>query len=398
MRKGSEFAVAEFNGMRHVHAAICPERSDLRGEAENALTAATDLFSKHGAKIVQQNVFLRDLGQIPFVREILLSHFGKDMPATTYIHQMPCDDSLFSLEAMGVGGAKVENLSEHLATVRRDDITWVYASHAMPRNTANAYWQSYSALEELYKLLASAGARFDQVIRTWLYMGDIVAAEGESQRYKELNKARTDFFDGISFLRGYLPAGIKNSTVYPASTGIGTAGRDICMSALALVTERDDVVTMPLENPRQVAAYDYAKHYSPQSPKFSRAMALAYDSHAITFVSGTASITASETVHIGNAAAQTEETLDNIAALIGEDNFRSHGLPGLGTNLNGLGHARVYVKRPEDYAAIRAVCEKRLGEMPVIYSLGDVCRDDLLVEIEGIAYSRKPAMARALAA
>jgi enamine deaminase RidA (YjgF/YER057c/UK114 family) len=161
------------------------------------------------------------------------------------------------------------------------------------------------------------------------------------------------------------------------------------MSAIALVTDRDDIVALPLENPRQTAAYAYGTHYSPESPKFSRAMVLSCGDYTTIFVSGTASITASETRHLGDAAAQTDETLDNIAALIGEDNLTEHGLPGLGTALDSLGLVRVYIKRPEDYARTRAVCERRLGELPTIYAVGDVCRPELLVEIEGIAFSRK---------
>ena len=160
------------------------------------------------------------------------------------------------------------------------------------------------------------------------------------------------------------------------------------MSAIALVTDRSDIVAVPLENPRQVAAFDYSHHYGPQSPKFSRAMALSCGDYATIFISGTASITASETRHIGDAAKQTHETLDNIAALISEENLAAHGLPGLGTSLEGLGLVRVYIKRQEDYAKTRAVCEERFGDLPTIYAVADVCRPELLVEIEGIALSR----------
>ena len=145
---------------------------------------------------------------------------------------------------------------------------------------------------------------------------------------------------------------------------------------------------MPLENPRQTAAYDYAASYSPQSPKFSRAMVLSCGTYTTIFISGTASITHSQTRHPGDAVKQTEETLDNIAALIAEENLARHGLPGLGTSLASLGFARVYIKRPEDYAAVRAVCEQRLGTLPTIYAIADICRPELLVEIEGVAFSR----------
>jgi len=82
------------------------------------------------------------------------------------------------------------------------------------------------------------------------------------------------------------------------------------------------------------------------------------------------------------------EPVDNIEALISEANLSRHGLPGFGAALHSLAVARVYIKRAEDYASIRAVCENRLGQVPVTYTLADVCRPQLLVEIEGIAFSR----------
>jgi len=75
--------------------------------------------------------------------------------------------------------------------------------------------------------------------------------------------------------------------------------------------------------------------------------------------------------------------------LIAADNFRGHGLDGFGATLGDLALARVYLKRHEDYAQARAICEERLGELPTIYAVGDICRPELLVEIEGMAFSRR---------
>ena len=116
-----------------------------------------------------------------------------------------------------------------------------------------------------------------------------------------------------------------------------------------------------LENPRQVSAYCYSSDYGPKSPKFSRALALAAGDHGTIFISGTASITDAESRHRDDVAAQTEQTLDNIEALIAEENLRRHGLPGLGATTADLAVARVYIKRPEDYLKARAVCRRRLG-------------------------------------
>jgi enamine deaminase RidA (YjgF/YER057c/UK114 family) len=157
------------------------------------------------------------------------------------------------------------------------------------------------------------------------------------------------------------------------------------MGCIALQTDRPDVLVVPLNNPRQTAPCDYSARYSQKSPKFSRGMALAEGDHTMIFISGTASITKSETRNVGDPEAQVHETLDNIEALIARENLTRHGLPNRGATLHDLALAHVYVKQAEDYAPIRAVCEARLGELPIAYTIADVCRPDLLVEIEGIA-------------
>jgi enamine deaminase RidA (YjgF/YER057c/UK114 family) len=118
-------------------------------------------------------------------------------------------------------------------------------------------------------------------------------------------------------------------------------------------------------------------------------MAVAAGEFVTTFISGTASITTSETQHANDLERQTQQTLDNIEALIAADNFRGHGFPSLGATLGDLAIARIYIKRQEDYPQARAICRQRLGELPAIYVVADICRPELLVEIEGIAFSRR---------
>ena len=117
-------------------------------------------------------------------------------------------------------------------------------------------------------------------------------------------------------------------------------------------------------------------------------MAVTADQSATIFVSGTASITSSETRYIEDIEGQTNLTLDNIEALISADNFKNHNAPGYGATLQDLALVRVYIKRQEEYAKCRAVCEARLGKRPIIYAIADVCRPELLVEIEGVAFAR----------
>jgi enamine deaminase RidA (YjgF/YER057c/UK114 family) len=395
-REGIGFSAVDLNDIRHVYAVAVPRRgSTLRQQAGDALRNIEAVIQEEGTRgsIVYQAVYVADVGQIDECRQIIRDFYGRELPATSYIPQPPCGGMLLSIEALGVGRGRdeveIERVSEQLVIARHNGIAWVHCVQVVPRTpAAGVYDGATSVLQQIRSLLGSVGVRFDQVIRTWLRLGGIVDDEGPTQRYKELNRARDDFYKDIPFLAGRLPES-RGGPAYPASTGIGTKGRGIMMSAIALATERNDIIAMPLENPRQTSAYDYAASYSPRSPKFSRAMALSCGASTTIFISGTASITNSETRHVGDVVAQTHETLNNIEVLISEENLRRHGLPGLGTSLEGLGLARIYIKRKEDYAKTRAVCEKRLGELPTIYAVADVCRPELLVEIEGIAFSRE---------
>ncbi len=392
---GIGYSVVGLNDVRHVFAAAAPRGGASFAEQVNdALRTIEAVIQEEGTRgsIVHQAVFMADPGQIEECHRIMRAFYGRELPATSYILQPPCDGKLVAIEALGVGQGKgevdIERVNEQLVTVRHNGISWIHCAQVIPQQPADGvYEDATAAFNQIQHHFHSVGIRFDQVIRTWLYLGGIVDAEGPTQRYKELNRARTDFYRDIPFLKDLPPAN-RPGTAYPASTGIGANGRGIMMSAIALATERQDILAVPLENPRQTSAYDYAAQYSPKSPKFSRAMALSCGVYATIFISGTASITHAETRHVGDVVAQTQETIDNIAALIAEDNLARHGLPGLGTSLDGLALARVYLKRQEDYPKARAACEQRWGELPTIYAVADVCRPELLVEIEGIAFSQ----------
>ena len=393
---GAGYSVVDLNDVRHVFAAATPcSGSTFNQQADDALRTIEAVTREEGTRgsIVHQAVFLADMSQAGRCQQTMRDFYGPELPATSYIPQPPCEGKLLAVEALGVGQGRgeveIERISEELVVARHHGIAWVHCTKTVPQaEDRPVYDASLGVLEQVCKTLGSVGVRFDQVIRTWFYLGGIVDNDGPLQRYKELNRARTDFFRDIHFLDGRAPCAPSRRRVYPASTGIGTNGRGIVLSAIALVSDRSDIRAQPLENPRQTSAYDYAASYSPQSPKFSRAMVLSCGTYTTIFISGTASITNSQTCHPGDAVKQAEETLDNIAALIAEENLDRHGLPGLGTSLASLGFARVYIKRPEDYSAVRAVCERRLGMLPTIYAIADVCRPELLVEIEGVAFSR----------
>jgi len=391
--EGVGYSIVELNGTRHVVVAAVPRQDGtLHEQAHDALQTIKAVMEEEGTlgSIVRQAVFVRDIEEIPTLRKIINDFYGDQLPATIYIPQPPCGGKLLEIEALGVGGkgeVEIQRHSERMVVSRHDGVAWVHLANVFPETSATSvYDRSLDIFQRTADGLAVRGFSYEQVIRTWLYLGDIVGPEGETQRYKELNRARTDFYENIRFSTHLTPRG-WNGAFYPASTGIGTNGKDVVMSSMALVTYRNDLTVVPLENPQQTSAFDYGRKFGRKSPKFARAMAIASRDLATIFVSGTASITEAETRFVGDVEGQTGQTLDNIAALISADNLRQHKLSGLGATLKDMSLVRVYIKRQEDYTKTRAVCEARLGEVPTIYAVADVCRPELLVEIEGIAFA-----------
>ena len=396
------YSVASLNGLNHVYAIAVPRGGDtLRQQFKEAQETIMGIMSQEGAGqgIVQQTIFLAEDRLIPDCRRFVREFFGSAQPSVSYVPQPPCSGKLVAIEALGLCSphaeredytqkVTVQRVNDQFVVARHQGIDWIYASQAVPTtSTPGVYDKSACALQHLRRMLCDTKVNFGHIVRAWFYLGGIVDPEGPRQRYQEFNRARTDFYQGVPFLTDLVPAGHVGQN-FPASTGIGTSGHGIYLSAIALASQRPDILAVPLQNPRQMAACDYGTDYGPQSPKFARGLAVSWDRDSILFISGTASITHSETRHPEDVRAQVNETLDNINTLISEENLDRHGLPGAGTDLGGLGLLRVYVKRSEDYATIRNACETRLGRLPTIYTLANVCRPDLLVEIEGIAFAR----------
>ncbi len=334
-------------------------------------------------------VFLRDGADEAEGLKLLQARFGAAMPVVTFVVQPPCGGAALGVELWAVGGpgVQVERFGPQLLTVAADGIRWIHCGGVSGEASADdPHGEALSAFEQMRTQVAGAGAGFDQVVRTWLYVNQINSGPAGRQRYQELNRARTDFFRDIHFGTRSRAASAP-ATIYPASTGIGTNGDGIRMACLALDSARPDVYLLPLENPQQTPACDYQATYSPQSPKFSRAMAVVQGHFVTTLLSGTASILNSRTCHPGDVIRQTEQTIENIERLMAPENFFRHGLTGAGATLRDIAKLRVYIKHAEDYEKCREVCERCLPNIPALYLHAEVCRPELLMEIEAVAFS-----------
>lgn len=386
-----QHSLVDIGGVHRIALMITPQNQGAAiDQAWEAISTIRVILGQQSVpmKMVQQTVFVRSAEDIPAFRGLFEAYFGDSTPASNYIVQPPCGGQALAIEAWAIGGDQVEisYLERDVVSVDYASMKWVYLAGISPSvNAASAYEQSESCLAQLDQRLNRVGATLSDVPRVWLYQGGITEEESGIERYRELNRARTDYFDSLS-ARGAMRMS-QQGIVYPASTGIGTNGSSLVLSAMVLQTHRDDVRWVALENPGQTSAFDYEKKFSIKSPKFSRAMAVITDEYATIWISGTASILDSETVHIGDIEKQTHQTIDNMERLIAEENLAAHGFKGCGATLQDLAKVRVYIKHVEDYEKCRAICEARFGSLPTIYANADVCRPDLLVEIEGVAFT-----------
>ncbi|MBN1590973.1 MAG: dioxygenase [Pirellulales bacterium] len=397
--QGVGHSVVELHDARHVCVAALPRAGrTLAEQTRDALGALGELMDEHGTRgsTIRQAVFVADARQIEVCRRLIETFYGDAMPATTYVPQGPCPGKLVAIEAHGIAQGRrpvrIERHSPQLVVTRHEGVAWCHCANVVPDPiNGSLHAGALNAFGHMARLLENAGFRYSQVIRTWLYLDDIVGADATRPRYQEFNRARADFYDAVPFPRSHANGTKTQGRFYPASTGIGARGNGVTMSCIALASRRDDLRVVPLENPIQTAAFDYDVRYGPQSPSFSRAVAVVADGTATLFVSGTASITGTESRHAGDVGRQTHQTLDNIASLIHPANLARHGVEGCGATLADLAHLRVYVKHPADYETVRAICHDRLGPLPAVYAVADICRPELLVEIEAVAFAVRAA-------
>jgi enamine deaminase RidA (YjgF/YER057c/UK114 family) len=225
------------------------------------------------------------------------------------------------------------------------------------------------AYQEIFAVLGETQHR--HLIRVWNYLPDINREAGGDERYRHFNSARQLAFRN---------SGRATMGTVPAASALGSpSGSPISIYFLA--ARRPPKM---IENPRQTSAYHYPPKFGRHSPIFSRACLLNESAGTNLFVSGTASIVGHETIHQGDVAAQTRETMTNISALLNEAN-RVVGLARY--SLDGL-KFKVYVRQPSDLDAIEKTLSKWLrSSTSVLYLKADVCREDLLVEIEATGES-----------
>jgi enamine deaminase RidA (YjgF/YER057c/UK114 family) len=272
------------------------------------------------------------------------------------------DGGMYSMQAVAVSGLP-------LTPVQLDgrDVGFTYEDeHArycrlrgmIPRNlNASRTEQTRSAFETMRAALNDNGFAFTDTVRTWIYLDRLL------EWYDDFNAVRTQYFN---------ETGIFDHRV-PASTGIGAGnpfGAAITMDVLAVQPKTDALKIQEIISPLQNPALDYKS-------SFARAIEMEYPTHRNVLISGTASIDPDgKTVHQDDPEKQIRLALNVVKAIL-----ESRGM-GWGDLFRGI----AYFKDMDSLPIYRSVAaELGIPRFPLAVSHADVCRRDLLFEIEADA-------------
>lgn len=359
--------------------AIPPDQSEAAaGEQTRSMYAKiAELLVDRNAAVVQERIYgaLAAESEIQAGRSRAISGATSfDRVPPTYLEGLPCGaDGLSGIHIHAVApGAGVDRLAVEPVLhegqpvgrlFERPECRVAYLSGlaGTPRQEPMpATEQARRMFEKAAVALEGCGFPYRDVVRTWIYLGDILAW------YDDFNPVRTEAYTRFGLLG-------QGDDYLPASTGIQarSPGQIECVMDLVAIspTGEGEVTIGRLHNPLQNEAYSYGS-------AFARAMEVVVEGCRTVYVSGTASIDEEgNSVHLDDIDGQVTRTLRNIEAIIGTRDL----------GLDDICHATVFLKRAEDIDRFRELCADTMFAKLGVCMVADVCRPELLFEIDAVA-------------
>lgn len=330
------------------------------------------------------------LAQLACIREIVQKYFGDEQPLISYVAQPTASQGL-AMEIHEVELTAQDKVSylnyQHIPyiIIEREGCKRLFLSGVMGDVVHQRIGEQADYIfTRIGELLQTEQMPLQNIVRQWNYIEKITAYdEVGHQHYQDFNDARSSFYQQVEWTTGY-----------PAATGIGTQWGGVMIDMDALLCKDNTVQVSKVDNSLQVAAHAYSKQLllgetlteHKTTPKFERAKAIWKHDHGFVYISGTAAIRGEQSLQGVGIKEQTRITMENIEHLVSAGNLQQSGVPV--TQNAELINFRVYVKHRKDMEQAREVVQTRYPDLPAIYTLTDVCRSELLVEIEGMGLLR----------
>ena len=305
----------------------------------------------------------------------LKEFIGRDIPVTLVPQPFLPAEGLCA-EIYTLDSTEGIEFNEGYGLIKTDDYSLIFIEGIASTDfSEGVFRQSSEVFEKIDAILSRHGFCPDDIVRQWNYIGNITQHREGRQNYQEFNDARSAYYKKCIWANGY-----------PAATGIGASCEGVIVGCIAYKSAGG---IHPINNPLQTAAHEYSKKVLvdnnadaiKSTPKFERAKLIEIEDQACCFVSGTAAIRGEQSMDANSARSQTIQTIENIEYLTSTENLERFGCKPYELHCANL---RVYVKHTEDYEEVKSVVSERYPDVPTIYTIADVCRKELLVEIEGI--------------
>ena len=322
------------------------------------LADLSEFMAQTGATVVELDTF-GDAALIGEMREALAASPLAALPVSLLVNDSNRDPLGGGLLVRAVLGVTVEPVVYQGATIgfRFEDETaaYCYLGGLMPADASqDGAGQTTQVISTIKGALQASGMVFRDVVRTWYYLDGILAW------YDEFNRARTEFFKEHDVF----------SLRMPASTGIGianAAGTLVLAKVHALRSKHAGFEVCVADSPEQGCAYAYGS-------AFSRALELSSPDGRTLHISGSASIApGGETEYVDDVDAQIRRTVAVVAAI----------LHAAGMDWSDAVRGIAYFRHAKDmvlWAAAREALNLPPSVEIVVHA--DVCRDDLLFELE----------------
>lgn len=289
------------------------------------------------------------------------------------------------LQTLGESTAEIWTNNNQMVFGQADDLSWCHDEHtffaallvdedsaaedtsALSKDSNKANKQYETIIESAYLRLLSllAEHQFKNIARMWNYIPRINEGDGDQERYKQFSSGRFKAFQTMQYSAGE----------FPAACALGHFGDKTVIYLLASKN-----ATRNFENPKQTEAYQYPREYGIFSPSFARATLLENGSLSTLFISGTASITGSQSQHIDSLEQQIKLSCNNITTLVKHiERQLDDGICIKPTSF------KVYLRDKDHYQSAKQLLKNYWpDDITTVFTHADICRQELLVEIEAI--------------
>ena len=308
------------------------------------------------------------------LRSIVKEHYTALTPLVSYIAQKTASGTLTAeITCLAESGCTIER-KKHCVLIKKGGSTEIISEGILPADiTASTFAQASSIFSTIGSILKENGFQPCNIYRQWNYIEGITELNNGSQNYQEFNDARSIFYSSCNWSNGY-----------PAATGIGTSRGGVMIEFYA--AKGNDSTNLPIDNPMQIAAHSYSQNVldgkvmkelsERTTPKFERARIAGNT----IYISGTAAIKGEKSTKSLSTVEQAACTMEIMDNLISKENIP------VANNGSQYDILRIYVKNEQEIPAVHAFMEEHYPAIPKHCLVADICRPELLIEIEGVAH------------